>query len=170
MQPFRIKLTERWCLHYRGTLLIIFDLQNDGVYTTGAHCWLYSTYRMTVSRGRLLIMATDVMTDKLPAHTTFLPLAATWGLSLLDRPLESGETILLPLAPSRDFLVVQVHPGGQASVRRDDDRRHSTRTPARRLIRNGPTAPCHILRAQFHSTTYNHIQIIAITWPSMYQA
>ena len=101
-----------------------------------------------VSKGRLEIMATDDMMDRLPAHITFLPPASIWGLPLLDRALVSGDPSLPPLDPSRGFLVVHMHPGGQASARRADVRKQRRRTLAIRLIHIDRLAPCHIL----HST------------------
>lgn len=105
---------------------------------------------MVVSKGRQTeIMATDAMTDRLPAQTTFLPLDATWGLLVLDILLASvvPPILPLPLEPSF-FLVMQVHPGGQASMRRAEVSRQRRRIRARRLIHIDRLAPCHIL----HST------------------
>lgn len=106
---------------------------------------------MVVSKGRQTeIIATDAMTDRLPAQTTFLPLEATWGLLVLDRLLSSvvPPILPLPLEPSRVFLVVHVHPGGQASMRRAEVSKQRRRIRAKRLIHIDRLAPCHIL----HST------------------
>lgn len=116
---------------------------------------------MVVSKGRQTeIMATDAMTDRLPAQTTFLPLDATWGLLVLDRLLASvvPPILPLPLEPSF-FLVMHVHPGGQASMRRAEVSRQRRRIRARRLIHIDRLAPCHILHSTCRIPPYNYFPI-----------
>lgn len=72
----------------------IFDIYKMYIILS-VHC----TYKITVSRGRLVSWSTEVIGDKLSAQFTLRP-----------RPILGGS----PLLPSFGLMVVHVQPGGQA--------------------------------------------------------